>query len=633
MGTGPPLQLTCRAGFPRLIQFPGRALIDTHSLKEQIRQRIDLVGLISEHVVLKRAGKDFVGLCPFHQEKSPSFSVSAAKGIFKCFGCGAGGDVFSFIQRRENVEFPEALRLLADRAGLDSSTAPRRSSGPSRVDLAKINAWAATEFHKLLKEPGTGDVARQYLAGRQINDEMISRFSLGFSGADEGRLRAAAKRAGFDESALRAAGLMQIGASGDAYAVFRSRLMFPIRDSMNRVIGFGGRTLIDEKAKYLNTAQNALFDKGQNLYGVDLARQGMTRTRVAIVVEGYTDCIAAHQFGFDHTVATLGTALTEDQVNLLRRWADKIVLVFDSDDAGANAADRAIGVALKHNLSVCIARVPEGKDPCDFLMGRGAGPFEETLNLAVDALGFKWQRTCERFASQEQGGGRRQAVGEFISLVAQSVRFGAVDAITRGLMVNQISQLLAIPAGEVHNLLSDAARKQARTPDASPASTVATTASRVDTLDAEQAAMTTLLAVLLNEPGLYSEAIEVFKPERLADEQVRRIANQVESLCREVGEFRLAELLDALLHPEDATRVADLVYHGGRFGDLAETLAGCRVRLEEIMTRRQLRQSAERLLGGVSESPDAAVAPRDGATLTGFGGSSVSAAWSRYCKR
>lgn len=607
-------------------------MIDTHSLKEQIRQRIDLVALIAEHVVLKRAGRDFVGLCPFHQEKTPSFSVSPSKGIFKCFGCGAGGDIFSFIQRRENVEFPEALRLLADRAGVEIATTTRRSTGPSRVDLAKINAWAATEFHRLLKESGTGDLAREYLSGRRINDEMISRFALGFSGTDEGRLRAAAKRAGFDESALRAAGLVQIGASGDAYAVFRSRLMFPIRDSMNRVIGFGGRTLIDDKAKYLNTSQNALFDKGQNLYGLDLARQGITRTRVAIVVEGYTDCIAAHQFGFDNTVATLGTALTEEQMNLLRRWADKIVLVFDSDDAGANAADRAIGVALKHNLSVCIARVPQGKDPCDFLMVHGAAPFEQTLNSAVDALGFKWQRTCERFASQEQGGGRRQAVGEFISLVAQSVRFGTVDAITRGLMVNQISQLLAIPAGDVHDLLCDATKKQARTSAHSTAAT-APAASCAESLDGEQAAMTTLLAVLLNEPGFYSEVMAVFKPERLADETTRRIASQVETLCREVGEFRLTELLDALPHAEDATRVADLVYHGGRFGDLAETLAGCRSRLEQVNVRRQLRESAERLVQGEPDTPAAPGVPPDSAVLTGFGGSSVSAAWSRYCKR
>ena len=269
--------------------------------------------LVSEHVALKRSGKDFQGLCPFHNEKTPSFTVSPSKGIFKCFGCGAGGDAFTFIQMRESVPFMEAMRILADRSGvkLEQQTRGTRPSGPDRAEIAAVNEWACRQFRETLASDA-GRETREYLASRGLSEEATERFALGLAPDDGDWILARARRQGHSPALLTAAGLTATSADGRIYGVFRGRLMFPIRDTMNRVIGFGGRTMKGDKAKYLNTSQNVLFDKGRNVYGIDQARPVMMNSRRVVVVEGYTDCIAAAQHGFGDTVATLGTALTDE---------------------------------------------------------------------------------------------------------------------------------------------------------------------------------------------------------------------------------------------------------------------------------------------------------------------------------
>ena len=594
-------------------------LINSDALKEEVRQRIDLVDLVSEHVALKPTGRNFVGLCPFHREKTPSFSVSPSKQIFKCFGCGAGGDVFTFVQLREGATFPEALRILAERAGINYDRVTGRGSagGADRADLARVNAWAARLFQKAFAGTRAGRVAREYVAGRGIPDEMVRRFGLGWAPDDSNWLLAQARTDKIKESLLQAAGLVQVGSGGDAYCVFRGRLIFPIRDTMNRVIGLGGRTLKEERAKYLNTAQNSLFDKGRNLYGIDLARLTMAETRSAIVVEGYTDCIAAHQYGFTGAVATLGTALTDNQVNLLRRWCDEIILVFDSDAAGVEAADRAVSVALRYNLSVRIAQLSAGKDPCDLLKAQGADEFRSVLKSATDALVFKWDRTCERFAA-DSGAGRKQAIREFVALVASMARFGTVDAIQRGLIVNQLSKLLALPAEEVHKLLTAATRSGAgATPGAVP------TVSRVDpratltapaseggggeeagSWDGEQASLVSILEVLLNEPGYYQVVASVFRPDRIRSGRARRIAEQVVALCESVGEFQLPQVLSRFEDPADAGYLTDLAYQGEQLGNFEAIVCDCRERLERLEPLRRGKEAADELRRAAASTDD-----------------------------
>ena len=336
------------------------------ALTNQIREATDIVELVGEHVALKSAGSNHKGLCPFHNEKTPSFHVSPSKQIFKCFGCGAGGDVFKFVQLREGVSFPEARTILGERAGIRlDAQRPTSGDGPDRRQLARANNWAAEYFRRQLTGATTGKLAGQYLQQRQITPETADRFGLGYAEDSWDGLLSTAAGQSIPVSLLLAAGLVRArGEGGGHYDAFRHRLMFPIRDLSDRVIGFGGRALGDDPAKYINSAETALFEKGQNLYGLDQARQAIAEQGHAVLVEGYTDCLMAHQHGLQHVVATLGTALTERQVQLLRRFAERVTVVFDSDEAGQRAADRAIELFLTQQLAVRLARVPEGDHYC-----------------------------------------------------------------------------------------------------------------------------------------------------------------------------------------------------------------------------------------------------------------------------
>ncbi|MCH7812449.1 MAG: DNA primase [Planctomycetes bacterium] len=558
---------------------------DFETVKEEIRQRVDLVELVSEHVALTRSGRSFRGLCPFHREKTPSFHVIPDKLIFHCFGCKAGGDAFKFVQLREGLSFGEAVRFLADRAGIEmSARRPTGATGAGRLDLAKVNAWAAGVFRGNLTDAERGRATRDYLAGRGISPESAERFGIGLAAGDDGALQGAARLAGIDASLLLAAGLVRTNERGDNYDTFRQRLMFPIRDATQRVVGFGGRTLADHKAKYINTAQNDLFDKSKALYGLDLARRRIADTGQAIIVEGYTDCIACHQAGFDNAVATLGTALTDAHVDQLRRYGDRIVLVFDSDSAGMSAAERALGAALQHGLSVSLAFVPQGKDPSDFLRTGGAEGFASLLNSATDALRFTWEQTLERYASGTADAGRRRAIGEFVEFIAGLTKFGALDAIQQGLICQQIAKLLGLGAEQIHALLGETVRRRRR---GGPTKEREATDSPPAERSAEQAALTTALEVLLNEPGLYDAVAEVFDPQRFRDPVLRRIGAVVKEMAVQLGEFSLVELLARFSDPVDARQATELHIRGATRGNFEATLNGAAACLHQMEVTRQ----------------------------------------------
>jgi len=559
------------------------SLHDFNSIKEQIRQRVDLVELVSEHVALTRRGSDFWGPCPFHKEKAPSFHVVPDKEMFHCFGCKVGGDVFKFVQLIEGVPFGEAVRMLADRAGVELAHRSRGdASGPGRVDIGRVNAWAAEFYRRQLLHPERGRDVRAYLARRAVSEETSQRFGLGLALDDGSGLRQAARLAGHSEALLAAAGLLRSNERG-SYDTFRHRLIFPIRDTTRRVIGFGGRTLGDAQAKYLNTAQNQLFDKSRTLYGIDLARAEIAASGRAIIVEGYTDCMACHQAGFRETVATLGTAMTEAHVDLLRRYGQEIILVFDSDAAGATAAERALSVALRYGLSVRLAFVPQGKDPCEFLKAAGPEAFAGVLNSAGEALRFVWDRTQERFKAETGDAGRRRAVLEFTGLVSGLAQAGAVDAIQKGLIANQVAKLLDLPGEEVHRLLGGRRHSPGRGGDPVPRPQEPPCGGPT----AEQAALTWMLEVLLNEPGLYGTVREVFDPQRFADPGLRRIASGVVALAERLGEFTLAELLSHFTDPADAQRITELHIRGTERANWDATLAGAAACLKQVAAVRE----------------------------------------------
>lgn len=574
--------------------------------KRQILDRVDILDLVSEHVSLKRSGRRWVGLCPFHTEKTPSFTVSPEYGSFKCFGCGKSGDCFSFVQFRENVTFAEALGLLADRVGVELGSEHRgESAGPARTDLVKATTWAAGLFRAQLLDKDIGRQAREYLERRSISDATADQFGLGLAIQDATALSTAAGRAGIDRALLLATDLVRMGDSGRCYDTFRNRLMFPIADATGRVVGFGGRTLGDDRAKYLNTAQNALFDKGKTLYGLPAARQGISQRGRVIVVEGYMDCLAAHQAGFTETVAALGTALTEAQVDVLRRYSDQMILLFDSDQAGESAAERAIHVALPRCVTVRLARVPGGEDPSDFLSHAGKEKFSDLLNRAVDALEFKWLRTQERFRGKGSDQRRRDAVLEMLRLVAEAADTRAVDAIQRGLLVNQVAHLLQMDRRDVDHTMRRLRRR--RTSVSAPPGTGMAESTRRVPPDSEQAAWTHLLEVLLNEPALWSTLDEPLDPSRITDAQDRQIATVVFELAGQADEFSPTDVSARFRDPQCVGRVMELVERGARRGNYENTLRLAVERIRGALRNEEMERSRQEYVttGTAGERNDA----------------------------
>jgi DNA primase len=587
--------------------------------KRQILERVDLHALVAEHVTLRRSGKRWVGLCPFHSEKTPSFTVSPDIGVFKCFGCGKGGDVFSFVQFRENVAFMEAMRLLADRAGIALDEPTSRASSAdgvesvSRANIAAACAWAQTFFRSNLATVMIGSAARNYLRGRGFHEATLERFGVGLAADNGPSLRSVAADAGLAAPVLEAADLVRRNDQGRFYETFRNRVMFPIRDATGRVIGFGGRTLVDDRAKYLNTRQNALFDKGRGLYGVDLARQSIVDRGRAIVVEGYTDCMACHQAGFTETVATLGTALTESQVDLLRRYCTEVIFVFDSDDAGIQAADRAIRVALPRSVTVRLARVPEGKDPGEFLTGPAcAARFSDVLNEAVDALEFTWRQTVARFNADTSDARRREAILDFVRVVSEAAGAEALDAIQKGLLVNQVAHLLRMDRDEVGRLM--VATQTSRRSASSDGPEKTESARPGPPRDAEQAAWAVVLEVLLNEPGLIGASADWPDPVRIADERDRRIAGWMFESAREFGEFRVSDVLARSSDSADTERIAELAARGDVRGNYEATLRLALERIRQAAQGVKLEKARHHLLNA-PKGDECAVADDDLATF------------------
>ena len=362
-------------------------------LKERVRDAIDIVDLVGSYLSLRRQGKAMVGLCPWHEDSRPSFHVNPERQTFRCWVCNIGGDVFSFLMRMERLEFREALEQLAQRAGIEL---PRGRGGvptDEKAAMLAALAWAAERFRTCLKTAPEAGPARDYLASRGLTPSTIDRFRLGFAPASWDWLLRQASAAGISAAILARTGLaVERQDRSGHYDRFRDRVMFPILDPQSRCVAFGGRVLpgaAPDAAKYINSPETPLFSKSSMLYGLDTARESMGRTRRAIVVEGYTDCLAARQAGIDDVVAVLGTALGERHAKLLRRYADRIVLVLDGDDAGRRRADEILDVILAEPIDVRIARLPSGVDPCEFVLESGREEFESLIASACDPLDYR----------------------------------------------------------------------------------------------------------------------------------------------------------------------------------------------------------------------------------------------------
>jgi DNA primase len=434
-----------------------------NSIKEQILESVDIVDLVGERVSLTRKGREYVGLCPFHDDHRPSLSVSPRKQIFKCWSCGAGGDVIKYVQLAHRVDFKEALAILAQRVGIEL----RRPDGDDRSAALREQirgalTWARDHFQRNLRDTGNGRKAAAYARGRGMSDATIARFHLGYAADAWDDLLSQAARAGIPREVLQQSGLITTNENNKTYDRFRNRLIFPICDALGRCVAFGGRTMGDDPAKYLNSPETPLFRKSRILYGLDQARKPITAAHETVVVEGYTDAVLLSQAGIENVVATLGTALTDAHVKLLFPLSDRITMCFDSDEAGLRAADRAVETALGHRIEVVVALMEAGQDPADCVISGGADAFKSLLQSAIGALEFRWSRTLEAY---QQGGqqGQRDALEAFLRFVARVNYQGGMDPVLdQGRLISRLSDLLSLPAGTVYEYLAKARATAAR---------------------------------------------------------------------------------------------------------------------------------------------------------------------------
>ncbi len=406
---------------------------------DQIKARLDIVDVISEKVLLKKAGKTLKGLCPFHVEKTPSFIVFPETGTWHCFGCGAGGDLFNFVMQSENLTFPEVLALLAVRAGVELQRGTKESHGSNEhATLFEVNEAAADYFRSMLEGP-VGSHARSYLQDREISGESVERFQIGFAPDMGAGLAHHLLQQGFGRSDVLTAGLAGENESGGLYDRFRGRLIFPIRDTMSKLVGFGGRALAKEQQpKYLNTPQTPIFDKGGSLYGIDRAKQEIRHTGQAVIVEGYVDALMAHQYGYANVVAALGTAVTDRQLSLLKRWASELCFALDPDEAGQEATARGLSVAMgalerdvtpvptwkglvdyvyKLKGAIKIISLPGGKDP-DEVIREDPSRWQQLVQSAVPVQEFFLERV-RRKHDLSSASGKAAAVEEAMAVIGE----------------------------------------------------------------------------------------------------------------------------------------------------------------------------------------------------------------------
>ncbi len=556
---------------------------------QQVAQATDIVDLIGQYIALKKRGHEFIGLCPFHDDKHPSMNVSPNKQIFKCFACGAGGGVFKFVELYDKLNFPEAVKALAERANIplprEFEPAPVQA-GMSKQDLLRVTAFAAEFFRQQLHSPGGRDTL-EYAHSRGLTDATIERFGLGFAPDFWDALLRAAQRERFAEQQLLAAGLVVRRENGEGcYDRFRNRLIFPILDVANNVIAFGGRALAaNERAKYLNSPESALYDKSSQLYALNWAREAISAGGQAVVVEGYMDALIPHQAGVGNVVANLGTALTDRQVRLLSRYAKEVVLIYDADTAGQLAAERSLEMFLAQQLHVRVATIPEGKDPCDYTLAAGGDAMRALIASAPDALEYAWGR---RAAQLEQAGNnlarRRAIVEEFLRLVASCSAFGAIDEVRRGQLAQHIAHLLNLSASEVQQEMRRMARTIPRANLPAGAAAPRDPSSRADLTERQ------VLEVLLNRPDLFDSVMEKLDASDFEDRDFALIAQEI---WRRGQEGRLAseELLACEAMAPYGGLLAELIATGQRMGNHEQTLAGA----VEFMLYRRNRQRMQDL--------------------------------------
>ncbi len=543
-------------------------------LKAEILRATDIVDLVGEHVKLKRSGRNFVGLCPFHNEKTPSFNVNPERQMFKCFGCGEGGDVFSFVMKREGLGFVEAMRHLAERAGIDTAgrIGGNRDADQQKAQLLRVNEWASKVFRSQLAHDALGAACRGYLERRGISAAMVERFDLGCALDSWDALLRRAAQSEVSEDLLLTAGLVaRSQRTQNLFDYFRNRLMFPIRGTNGKVIGFGGRTLGDDRAKYLNSPETPAFSKGRNLYGAFEAHKAILEKRQAIVVEGYTDAIMAHQQGVENVVAVLGTALTRDHIHLLRRYADEVVLIFDGDEAGQRSADRSLDLFVEEEMKVRLATMPEGKDPFDFLVEQGGPAFEAVVANAQDLFDFKLHYLRGQYDADTLDG-KTEIARE---LVATAVR--CPDMVKQDLIIQRIASELHVTENAVRAAAERARPRQQydRPQPEAPPEEAASAPLRPRRMDAAMRAQRILVNAMVEDADWVPQVQEQLGEAGFTDDRLRSLASGIFKAFQAEAVVDPLLLLEQIAEPDLRELLADISAQEGSRTPSPDEVTGC----------------------------------------------------------
>lgn len=521
---------------------------------EEVRSRNDIVDVISQYVRLQRRGSTYFGLCPFHNEKTGSFSVSPNKQMYYCFGCGAGGNVFTFLMEYENFTFQEAMESLADRAGVElpkqEYTTLQRQEADKRARLLEIQKEAAKYFYTLLRSE-RGKHAFAYFKKRELSEATMQKFGLGYSDQYSDDLYRYLKKKGYEDEILKESGLVTITEQRGGYDKFWNRAMFPIMDVHNKVIGFGGRVMGEGEPKYLNSPETKIFDKSRNLYGLNLART--TKEPYLLLCEGYMDVIALHQAGFDNAVASLGTALTAGHANLLKRYTKEVYLTYDSDEAGRKAALRALPILKEAGIAVKVINMQPYKDPDEFIKALGADAYRQRIQAAENGFLFEIRILAQKYDLTEPGGKTefgREAAKKLCGFTERLERENYIEAVaplygmeTAALrsLVNQYGMELGMAqgAGRLPEKLKTGVQEKKKE-------------------DGMKQSQKLLLTWLIEKDGLFQKIKTYITPEDFTEDVYREAAGMLFRQFQETGKVNPAQIVSMFPDEESQREIAGL---------------------------------------------------------------------------
>ena len=520
-------------------------------LIEEVRSRNDIVDVIGGYVRLQKKGSTYFGLCPFHNEKTGSFSVSPGKQMYYCFGCGAGGNVFTFLMQYENFTFGEAMQQLADRVGIElpqqEMTSAQKREADKRARLLEINKEAAMYFYRLLRSP-RGQNAYQYFKKRELSDETMQRFGLGYSDQYSDDLYRYLRSKGYDDQILKETGLVTIDEVRGGHDKFWNRAMFPIMDVHNRVIGFGGRVMGDGEPKYLNSPETKIFDKSRNLYGLNIARS--TRKNQLLLCEGYMDVIALHQAGFDNAVASLGTALTSGHANLLKRYTKEVYLTYDSDGAGVKAALRAIPILKEVGIVTKVINMRPYKDPDEFIKALGAEEYQKRIDEAENSFLFEI-----RIMESQHDMNDPESKTAFYNEVAKKL-LGFSEELERNNYIEAVADKYQIGFDNLRKLVNQLAMKDGLAREHTPLKTGIHENKKKE--DGMKQSQKLLLTWLIEDPRLFGKVEKLITADDFTEELYHRVAQELFAQYDRDKNVNPAQIISLFQEEEEQKEVAGL---------------------------------------------------------------------------